>query len=166
MGWLKATGIGVMVSVIVFMLLQVMGWAVKLWHPTVATSNDMTQQIVSAIKTGPWYQGLIFIVCSGVLAPIVEELVFRGVIARSWLRLATSNRGRWLAILGSGSLFASAHFLSAGFSLDPSVILTILITWLLGSVLAWMMDRYDSIWPGVIAHVVYNTAGLMIAILV
>lgn len=39
------------------------------------------------------------------LAPVVEELVFRGVLLRSWTR----RRGRTAALLGTAALFAVLH---------------------------------------------------------
>lgn len=49
--------------------------------------------------------GALSLLASVALAPAVEELVFRGVLLRSWTR----RRGRTAALLGTAALFAVLH---------------------------------------------------------
>jgi membrane protease YdiL (CAAX protease family) len=49
--------------------------------------------------------GALGLLASVALAPAVEELVFRGVLLRSWTR----RRGRTAALLGTAALFAVLH---------------------------------------------------------
>ena len=80
----------------------------------------------------------------GLLAPLAEELVFRGAILRSLLKW---NSRPWVAILISAVLFSAAH-------MNPAQIPD---TLLIGLLLGWLYYRTDSIVPGVVFHWVYNT---------
>lgn len=80
----------------------------------------------------------------GLLAPLVEEMVFRGAILRALL-----DRGgrHWTAITISAVLFAVVHGNPAQM---PHA-------FLVGLLLGWMYYRTDSIVPGVAYHWVNNS---------
>ena len=80
----------------------------------------------------------------GLLAPLVEEMVFRGAILRSLLKWSSNH---WLAIAISAGLFALSHFNPAQM---PHA-------FLVGLLLGWMYYRTDSIVPGVVLHWVNNS---------
>lgn len=84
-----------------------------------------------------------------VVAPIVEELLFRG-LGYSLLE----PFGRYPAIAAVGLTFAAVHGLIAGF-----VVLA-----LFGGVLAWLRSRTDSVIPGMLVHGSYNAIALVIAV--
>lgn len=80
----------------------------------------------------------------GLLAPLAEELVFRGAILRSLLRW---TKQPWVAIAISAIFFAAAH-------LNPAQLPH---AFLVGLLLGWMYYRTDSIVPCVVYHWVNNT---------
>ena len=80
----------------------------------------------------------------GLLAPLAEELVFRGAILRSLLRWV---KRPWVAIVISAVFFAVAH-------LNPAQLPH---AFLVGLLLGWMYYRTDSIVPCVVYHWVNNT---------
>ena len=80
-----------------------------------------------------------------ILAPIGEELLFRGALF-SWLR---SRISAWPAILVTSALFAVVHFM-------PLVIMP--IAFVLGFSLGWVRERTDSTVPGIIFHLAQNVA--------
>lgn len=82
----------------------------------------------------------------GILAPIVEELVFRGAILRSLLALF-GDKTHWIAIFVSALLFGGIH------GNMPQFVHAMLIGLLLG----WMYYRTASIIPGIVFHWVNNT---------
>jgi membrane protease YdiL (CAAX protease family) len=84
-----------------------------------------------------------------IVAPFVEELLFRGV-GYSLLE----PLGRFPAIAAVGVTFAAVHGLLAGF-----VILA-----LFGAVLAWLRSRTDSVIPGMLVHGSYNAVALILAV--
>ena len=85
----------------------------------------------------------------GLLAPLAEELVFRGAILRSLLKW---NSRPWVAIVISAALFSAAH-------LNPAQIPH---TFLIGLLLGWMYWHTDSIVPGVVFHWVNNTVAYVL----
>ncbi|MDX6481974.1 MAG: protease family protein [Gaiellaceae bacterium] len=91
------------------------------------------------------------VVLFAVIGPFVEELMFRG-LGQSLLRFL----GRVPAILLVGIAFGVDHGLVEG--------LLILIPF--GIALAWVRDRTDSVWPGMIVHGLFNGGSLALAVLV
>jgi membrane protease YdiL (CAAX protease family) len=85
-----------------------------------------------------------------VIAPVVEELTFRGV-GQSLLRFT----GRWQSILLVGIAFGLWHGLVQA--------LLILIPFGIG--LAYLRDRTRSVIPGMVVHALFNGAALAVAVL-
>jgi membrane protease YdiL (CAAX protease family) len=89
------------------------------------------------------------IVCT--LVPFVEELTFRGLgfyVLRPY--------GRWVAILGTGLLFGLSH----------GLLLSLPIIIIFGCVLAWLRERTDSVYPGMLLHGTFNLVALVAAVAV
>lgn len=82
-------------------------------------------------------------------APLVEELTFRG-LGFSLLE----PFGRWTAILLVGLAFAVAHGLVQGLPLLAAF----------GAGLAYIRDRTDSVFPGMLAHAAFNALALTAAV--
>ena len=83
------------------------------------------------------------------IAPVTEELLFRGVILGAF-----ANRYRpWTAITVSALLFGLMH-------LNPYQFFG---AFALGLVLGWLRLRTRSLWPCVIGHAVFNAHGIIIA---
>lgn len=83
------------------------------------------------------------------VAPIVEELTFRG-LGYSLLE----RFGRWFAIVAIGVVFAAQHGLVQGF----------LELALFGSALAWLRSRTSSVYPGMLVHSLFNAIALVAAV--
>ncbi|MDQ3823570.1 MAG: CPBP family intramembrane metalloprotease [Actinomycetota bacterium] len=83
------------------------------------------------------------------LAPVVEELLFRGL---GYTLL--EPLGRWTAIAVTAAAFALAHGLVEGF---PLLVL-------FGAGLAYMRARVRSIVPGILVHIAFNTVVLLAAV--
>jgi membrane protease YdiL (CAAX protease family) len=77
----------------------------------------------------------------GVVVPIGEEFLFRGVLTTALLRYRP-----FIAVIGSALVFALLHGISIVF---PAAIV-------LGLVAGEIYRRSGSIWPGVVVHMVYN----------
>ena len=91
------------------------------------------------------------VVLIAVLAPISEELFFRGMIYGG-LRLRFSV---WPAAILSGIIFVLPHALTGP--------LAAIILAGLGVALAWLYERTGSIWPCIFAHVINNSLALAVA---
>ena len=83
------------------------------------------------------------------LAPLVEELIFRGLLY-GWLA------GRWgsrVAVVVSSLAFAAAHY-------EPAHVLLVLpLAFLFG----WLRRRTDSLLPSLVAHVANNCLAVLAA---
>ena len=82
----------------------------------------------------------------GILAPLAEEMVFRGAILRTLLNYF-NGRMYWVPIIVSALLFGLVHGNMA----------QLLNAFLIGILLGWMYYRTESIVPGVVLHWVNNT---------
>jgi membrane protease YdiL (CAAX protease family) len=83
-----------------------------------------------------------------VIAPIVEELTFRGVGFALLARFATA-----LAFVGTSAAFAAAHGLVNGF---PAL-------FLFGAAVAFLRLRTGSLYPGMLLHASFNALALAVA---
>ncbi|MFU8892614.1 MAG: lysostaphin resistance A-like protein [Luteolibacter sp.] len=83
-----------------------------------------------------------------VVAPICEEVVFRGYL----YGVAKRYGGPFAAAISSALIFSAAHGSVA--ALLPLAIF--------GLLLAWLYERSGSIWPPVAAHAFFNTATVLV----
>ncbi|MBR1411392.1 MAG: CPBP family intramembrane metalloprotease [Prevotella sp.] len=94
------------------------------------------------------FEGLMSIqwgyVVIGLMAPLAEELVFRGAVLRALLRW---KENPWVGICISAALFALIH-------MNPAQMPH---AFMIGLLLGWMYYRTDSIIPGVVYHWVNNS---------
>lgn len=81
------------------------------------------------------------------VAPFIEEMLFRGIFLRSFLR----NHAPWRAILLSALLFGLMHL-----NLYQFVVATII-----GVFFGWLYHVTRSLWPSILAHAIYNGGGLL-----
>ena len=81
---------------------------------------------------------------------MVEELTFRG-LGQSLLRFL----GRWPSILIVGASFGIAH----------GLVEALLVLVPFGIALAWVRDRTDSVYPGMVVHGLFNAIALVAAVL-
>lgn len=86
----------------------------------------------------------------GILAPIAEEMCFRGAILRKLLTMFP-RRQHWIAIAVSAVLFGLAHFNVPQF----------IHAFLIGLLLGWLYYRTDSIFPGIVFHWINNTVAFV-----
>jgi len=108
-----------------------------------------TVQLVKGFGTGP-VALLIGFATVSVIAPIVEEVTFRGVVFAG----LQGRLGAVWAALASGLLFGIVH-------LQPLEVVPLA---LIGAMLAWIFAGSKSLWPAIIAHGVYNAVVLTFAL--
>jgi CAAX protease family protein len=85
-----------------------------------------------------------------IVAPLVEELMFRG-LGQSLLRFL----GRWPSILLVGVAFGATH----------GLVEALLILVPFGVALAYVRERTDSVYPGMVVHALFNGAALAFSVL-
>jgi uncharacterized protein len=92
---------------------------------------------------------IVTLVGAGLLAPVAEELFFRGLIYR-WFR---SRFSFWPAVLVSTAIFALGHADSAG---------VVASSFVLGLLLAAVYDRTRSLWLSIAVHAVNNSLAVIL----
>ncbi len=135
---------------------RAVGWRPVLWGAlgTVAVSVAVSQiglepqGVKQAMKIAQDPAALLVgLALLAGLAPLVEELVFRGLLY-GWLA------GRWgsgIAFIGSSLAFAAAHVELAH----------VVLVLPLGLMFGWLRWRSGSLWPSLVAHMANN--GLAVA---
>ena len=89
------------------------------------------------------------LVLAGVLAPLVEETLFRGIIFGS----LQAYFGKWTSAVLSAVIFSGLHFQAYGF----------FPRFMLGMVLVYLYDKYKSLYPAIALHALNNIAATLIA---
>jgi membrane protease YdiL (CAAX protease family) len=142
--WGRALGLGVLVIV-----------AVLVWEGVVSylplPESPGKEQGITNVPWEPAHAGAFAanLVLFAAIAPFVEELTFRGA-GQSLLGFL----GRWPSIVIVGVAFGLAHgLLEALLVLVP-----------LGIALAWLRDRTNSVYPGMLVHAFFNAAALLLII--
>lgn len=108
------------------------------------------------LYAGAKYQSAqpVDIVLFGLVGPFVEEVFFRGYLFRQARRWAGAPF--LLAALASSLLFGANHF-DQGDSLADSF-MNAAITFGGGVLFCWLVERWNSIWPGFVVHAGLNVA--------
>ncbi|MGE4271688.1 MAG: lysostaphin resistance A-like protein [Desulfitobacterium sp.] len=91
------------------------------------------------------------LILAGMLAPILEETMFRGIIYKS----LNSYMGKWTAAAISAAIFSGLHLQSYGF----------IPRFVLGMVLASLVMKYNSIKPAVALHALNNIVALLLVVI-
>ena len=138
-----------------------LGWGVVAWFGATlvsygvvvlleATGVEATPQAAEQALglVEPWLAVLAIVV----LAPIAEELFFRGVVFNAFKR----ERGRRWAYVGSAALFAVIHL----------SLVALVPIFLLGLALAWVYERTGSLLAPIVMHAVVNGVSVAIALLI
>lgn len=110
--------------------------------------SESVQKLFNIIMTYP-----LGIVAVAILAPIVEEVVFRGAILRLLLE-CFSGKKAWIAIAISAVAFGLFHG-----NLAQAVNASFL-----GLILGWLYYRTQSIIPSMVLHMVNNVAAVIMTL--
>jgi membrane protease YdiL (CAAX protease family) len=119
------------------------GYAIILLHNLILlrlgieTQGQAILQLMEMLESRVW-----FFLVAVVVAPFVEEIFFRGFLFQGFRQ----KYGWMRAMLLSSAIFAAAH-------LDPA---SLIPTFILGLVIAYLYQRSNSLWPGIILHFLVN----------
>jgi uncharacterized protein len=149
--WFRKVNLGVLLmmlplSVGVLLLNGAVLLLTRLAIGDVPTADEMLLGEDAGVLTGDAMIALF--VFGAVAAPIVEEFFFRGLLYQ-YLR---TRRGVLFAAVLSSLAFALAH-------LTPRLIPPLFV---MGLVLAWLVERYKSVYPAVAVHALNNGVVLLI----
>jgi membrane protease YdiL (CAAX protease family) len=105
---------------------------------------------LSRLFAGPPWERALTVVVTALVAPVCEEVAFRG-----YIQTALSLRQRPAAAMaGTAVLFALMH-------LDPFRFVALVF---LGALFGWLVWRAGSVWPAVVAHAASNGLAVGIAL--
>ncbi|MFM9921981.1 CPBP family intramembrane glutamic endopeptidase [Variovorax sp. H27-G14] len=122
------------------------------------TLTSALQLLTAVIPLSAWEESFFSRMADGsvaavlavcVMAPLLEEMLFRGIVLRGFLQ----RYPRWQAILMSALLFGAAHM----------NIYQFVVGFVMGTVLAWLYERTRSLIPCIALHATYNTTTLLLA---
>ena len=155
MPWLRAVLLGALYMVIggvgiVFVIVLVnpqTGW--EIGAGTIFPSSPIHSIGMSGL---PWTGAIAFVFDVVVLAPIGEELLFRGVVL-PWLRGLFSER--WALAL-SGVLFGAVHLYYGTF--------VVVVVWY-GVVFGWVRLRSQTLRAPIALHMAQNTMACLVMLL-
>lgn len=116
------------------------------------TTQQVVQEAESAVGGLEW---VLVIVGAGILAPISEELAFRGVLLQALLR----RLGPSVAVMASSAAWALLHLV------DPNAWLLVPLLFLMGIVLGAVTVRYGRISMAVFTHISFNTISVVTLLL-
>lgn len=106
---------------------------------------DESEYLMSARLMDSGFASLL-VVC--LIAPVVEEMLFRGLILRSFLVNYSVNR----AIVLSSLLFALFHM----------NLYQLPVAFIAGCLFAWLYVRTRSLWASILAHALYNACAMLL----
>ena len=141
---MTGVGYGAVAWLVTSLLLNLM--ALLLEQIGIEATPQAAEQAIGMLD--PWLVVLAVVV----LAPIAEEIFFRGIVYNAWLR----EGGRRWAFFGSAALFALIHL---------SLVAAVPI-FLLGLALAWVYERTGTLLAPIAMHVTVNAITVTLALLV
>jgi membrane protease YdiL (CAAX protease family) len=150
----------VLLAVMPFMFLSGMlalGWLNR-W--TTYPAPELGHSLLSPFFHDASLSLRLMVVCRVViLAPLVEEIIFRGLFQSALVRIDGKTSRPWLAILMTSFLFAGVHF-----QVDPSVIgwHTLPPLFVLSVGLGWVYERTGSLWAPILLHALSNAFNVLI----
>lgn len=151
-------GIGVAIGVVCLLGQRLIVLAIAALAERLGADLPVVQQTFREIAQQPGAVPL-FVVTTVLLAPVAEEVIFRGVLFQG-LRCRMSF---WLAALVSAALFTVPHLFEGGGLLAGGIISSGILP--LGIVFAALVERRGSLLPAVVAHATYNAIGVATLIL-
>ncbi len=123
-------------------------------QPAPAVGHDMLKALLDS--TDP-VATAIMVVSAVVLAPVFEEIIFRGLM-QSALLTTLGGGQRWLTILLASLFFAIVHGGVATWQVMPGL-------FILGVMLGWLYERHGSLWPCIVLHALFNLGNIGLGII-
>jgi membrane protease YdiL (CAAX protease family) len=142
--------IGLLTAMMALGLVAVMSSAVGAVVGLGDQSEAENTQFLSDATGTVWIYPLLAAVV--IIAPVVEELFFRGLV----LRAIEKRAGPVVAVIGSTLAFTLPHF-NGSTAAGTAVLLASIGT--IGAVLATVTVLVDRLWPAVMAHMLFNAFG-------
>jgi membrane protease YdiL (CAAX protease family) len=139
---------------IAFLFLPLSQWLFPNGEAPQEVVDMITGASSQAVKVG-------LVAAAVVLAPVTEELLFRGVLLK-----ALEPRGKRFALLTSATIFSAAHVLGLDLTrLWQSAVVVLPPLFALGIVLAWITQRSGRLGPAIMLHSGWNLLAAFVLLL-
>jgi uncharacterized protein len=112
---------------------------------------DVPDQVGTRLS---WIGIVLTVFYALVLAPVGEELFFRGILFRS----IRDRHGFALGALASGLAFGLVHYVPAAWQ-NSILLMSVMVC--TGIALAWLHDRRRNLLTNIVAHATFNVIGLL-----
>ncbi|MBN1978067.1 MAG: CPBP family intramembrane metalloprotease [Anaerolineae bacterium] len=142
--------VAVVASAILIPLRMVLGYIILLLAEGGIESVQARADVISVGMDFSWINFLLTLLGAGLLAPISEELYFRGLL-HGWFK--SRRFALWLRVLLSSALFGLAHFDSLAVAASSFV---------LGVANALLYERSKSIWIPIAMHILTNSTAVIL----
>ncbi|MEM6460173.1 MAG: CPBP family intramembrane glutamic endopeptidase [Planctomycetota bacterium] len=153
--WVSAVGLVFGVGLTFATLVLVNAAATAAGYPSPEVNHELLQEL----RESPSAQRVLGIALAAVVvAPLLEELVFRGML-QTWLLQLWGRRRRWLTVVTAAALFAGVHVGLVSWHGLPGL-------FVLGLVLGWLYEKTGSLLPAVLVHAGFNAVNIGYVLLV
>ncbi len=156
-GWLVLSGVlGLLLGTPIVMATL----GLSSWFGSTILNQPMPElghQMLEAIRDADDLAGTIgLIMAAVVVAPLLEEVVFRGLVQTALLEVELARIHRWSVILISATVFTLLH-VGMPWQTLPGL-------WVLGVILGWMYERTGNLWPCIFTHAGFNALNIMMVV--
>ena len=148
-------GAGAVLAVWPVMLTVGLIGALVTWRLTGERPDAIAHDTLRAIMdgSGPWLIVMSIVVV--VVAPIIEEVTYRGLLQDA---LGRFRLGRWWAIIATSAVFASMHWTNS----EPHAVVTLFV---LSLAFGWAYEKTGRLTTAIVMHMVFNLGNLSLALL-
>lgn len=120
----------------------------------ISDNQNTLNSMMTSVPLFTWLFAVVF-------APIIEEMVFRGVIFQTFRRF-----GATFAVLGSAFLFAFIHVIGEIGTVSPLMFLIHILPYLgMAIPLSWMCEKYKDITICMMVHMSSNLIAMLVQML-
>ncbi|MBR4894045.1 MAG: CPBP family intramembrane metalloprotease, partial [Kiritimatiellae bacterium] len=109
-----------------------------------------------------WQMLIVILVCVPLIAPLLEELLFRGILVGAAVRAFPGKVGFFVAIIVTGLVFGSLHF-PGTFDLLGAYVIILISS--IGIALAWLRLTFNSALVTMVTHAVYNGSLVILGVI-
>jgi membrane protease YdiL (CAAX protease family) len=123
----------------------------QLFYDSVGYQHPEEHEMLGAMKDAALYARVLLAIGACVVAPVYEEMLFRGHIQTIAVRVMRGFAGgggaaRWAAVIGTSILFALVH----PFWMAPLI-------FVLALCLGYAYERTGNLWVPILMHALFNT---------
>ena len=135
MKYIKAASVGIVLNVVL-----------SFAQSQFVTSSETNEMITQFMETSAGWVIAIFYIATILIVPLFEEAVFRGALWKLFSHFTNDKIAAAVIAVG----FAFLHSWEAAFFLLPFSVY-----------LSYLRYNHGNIWLGVVAHIGFNSAGLL-----